>query len=196
MATVQWLGHATFRIVGEVTIYIDPWKVDAAAPKADIILVSHSHFDHLSAPDIERIAKRGTVIYTARDCAQKLHGNVRGMTPGDEASVSGVRIRATRAYNPAKQFHPRNNGWLGFIVTIDREVIYYAGDTDEIPEMEVVFVQTDEPSGPFGAKSIAELSIDGVAPALVNAVHHATGVWMRDLPLTPDVVWRYLRQGK
>jgi len=64
---------------------------------------------------------------------------------------------------------------------------------NEIPRMEVMFVQTDEPSGPFGAKSIAEICIDGVAPALVNAVHHATGVWMRDLPLTPDVVWKYLR---
>ncbi|MEI7988171.1 MAG: molybdopterin cofactor-binding domain-containing protein [Chloroflexota bacterium] len=65
--------------------------------------------------------------------------------------------------------------------------------SNETPKMEVIFVQTDEPSGPFGAKSISEIAIDGVAPALVNAVHHATGVWMRDLPLTPERVWQALK---
>ncbi len=70
---------------------------------------------------------------------------------------------------------------------------YHIYKANETPPMEVVFVQTDEPSGPFGAKSIAEISIDGVPPALVNAVHHATGVWMRDLPLTPERVWRALQ---
>lgn len=63
---------------------------------------------------------------------------------------------------------------------------------NEMPVMDVIFVQTDEPSGPFGAKSVAEISIDGVAPALVNAIHNATGKWMRELPLTPERVWRNL----
>lgn len=69
---------------------------------------------------------------------------------------------------------------------------YRVFKANETPPMDVVFVQTDEPSGPFGAKSIAEISIDGVAPALVNALHHATSVWVRDLPLTPERVWRAL----
>ena len=54
--------------------------------------------------------------------------------------------------------------------------------------MDVIFVQTDEPSGPYGAKSIAEISVDGVAPAIVNAMHNATGIWFRDLPITPEKV--------
>jgi putative selenate reductase molybdopterin-binding subunit len=62
--------------------------------------------------------------------------------------------------------------------------------------MDVIFVQTDEPSGPFGAKSVAEISIDGVAPALVSAIHDATGVWIRELPATPKRVWRALNQTK
>jgi putative selenate reductase molybdopterin-binding subunit len=65
---------------------------------------------------------------------------------------------------------------------------YHLYTADEMPVMDVIFVQTDEPSGPFGAKSVAEISIDGVAPALVSAVHNATGVWMRELPLYPEQV--------
>jgi putative selenate reductase molybdopterin-binding subunit len=71
---------------------------------------------------------------------------------------------------------------------------YHIYKADEMPQTDVIFVQTDEPSGPYGAKSISELSIDGVAPALVNAVHNATGVWIRELPLTPERVWRALRE--
>jgi putative selenate reductase molybdopterin-binding subunit len=59
---------------------------------------------------------------------------------------------------------------------------------DETPVMDVIFVQTDEPSGPFGAKSIAEISIDGVAPAMASAIHNASGIWMRELPYTPERV--------
>jgi putative selenate reductase molybdopterin-binding subunit len=70
---------------------------------------------------------------------------------------------------------------------------YHIFKSNEIPEMKVMFVQTDEPTGPYGAKSISEIAIDGVAPALVNAIHHATGVWIRNLPLTPERVWRALR---
>ncbi len=67
---------------------------------------------------------------------------------------------------------------------------YHTYLADEMPPTDVIFVQTDEPTGPFGAKSVAEISIDGVAPALVNAVHNAAGVWLHDLPLTPEKVWR------
>jgi putative selenate reductase molybdopterin-binding subunit len=61
--------------------------------------------------------------------------------------------------------------------------------------IDVIFVQTDEPSGPFGAKSVAEISIDGVAPALVSAVHDATGGWVRELPATPERVLRAIQQA-
>ncbi len=66
---------------------------------------------------------------------------------------------------------------------------------DEMPAVDVIFVETNEPTGPFGAKSVSELSMDGVAPALASAIHDATGVWMRELPYTPEVVWRALQQG-
>jgi putative selenate reductase molybdopterin-binding subunit len=64
---------------------------------------------------------------------------------------------------------------------------------NEMPALDVIFVETDEPSGPFGAKSVAEIPMDGVAPALASAIHDATGVWIRELPYTPERVWRVLR---
>ncbi|MEA3441434.1 MAG: molybdopterin cofactor-binding domain-containing protein [Chloroflexota bacterium] len=78
-------------------------------------------------------------------------------------------------------------------VVNDRFGPYHIFKSDEMPIMDVIFVQTDDPSGPFGAKSVAEISIDGVAPALVSALHDAVGVWVRELPLYPERVWRALR---
>jgi putative selenate reductase molybdopterin-binding subunit len=72
---------------------------------------------------------------------------------------------------------------------------YHIYKANEMPEMEVIFVQTDEPSGPFGAKSIAEISMDGIAPAISDAIHDATGVWLREVPFTPERVWRALRSA-
>jgi len=73
---------------------------------------------------------------------------------------------------------------------------YHVYKADEMPEIEVIFVQTDEPTGPFGAKSVAELSIDGIAPAIADAIHDATGVWLREVPFTPERVWRALREAE
>ncbi len=69
---------------------------------------------------------------------------------------------------------------------------YHIYRADEMPEIDVIFVETDEPTGPFGAKSVAELSIDGIAPAIADAIHDATGVWLREVPFTPERVWRAL----
>jgi putative selenate reductase molybdopterin-binding subunit len=71
---------------------------------------------------------------------------------------------------------------------------YHVYKSNEMPELEVVFVQTEEPTGPFGAKSVAEIPLDGVAPAIADAIHDATGVWVREVPFTPERVWRALRE--
>jgi len=73
---------------------------------------------------------------------------------------------------------------------------YHIPRAAKMPAMDVIFVQTDEPSGPFGAKSVAEISIDGVAPAIASAIHDATGVWMRELPYTPERVRAALQRAE
>ena len=133
-AKIVWLGHDGFRIEAEKTIYIDPYKIGSAAP-ADIILVTHEHYDHCSPEDVRRIQKPGTVIVTEKDSAEKLSGDIRIVAPGESITVGDVTISAVPAYNIGKDFHPKAKGWLGFIVDVAGIKIYHAGDTDFIPEM-------------------------------------------------------------
>lgn len=134
---IHWLGHASFRIDGEKTVYIDPFKV-SGGPAADIVLVSHSHYDHCSRTAIERISKPGTVIVTNAECARTLRGDVRVIAPGGSVTVDGVSVEGVAAYNVGKPHHPKAEGGLGFVVSMGGRRIYFAGDTDLIPEMALV----------------------------------------------------------
>ena len=132
---IEWLGHDSFRINTSKIIYFDPYQI-ADGPPADLILITHDHYDHCSPDDVAKIQKSGTVIVTEKDSAKKLSGDVRIMSPGESISVEGMKIEAVPSYNTDKQFHPKNNNWLGFIIEIDGSRIYHAGDTDYISEME------------------------------------------------------------
>lgn len=150
MAKIDWLGHASFRITNGATVYIDPWKLSDDQPKADLILVSHNHFDHLSVDDIEKISTGETAILCAKDCVDQLDAKVTGVGPGETHEVAGVTVRTVPAYNIGKDFHPRKNDGLGFVVTVGGETIYYAGDTDVTPEM-----------GELGQVDVALLPVGG-----------------------------------
>lgn len=132
---IHWLGHDSFRLEGEVTVYIDPWKLPPNSPKADIILITHDHYDHCSPEDVAKIQKADTVIVTIPAAARKLKGEVKTVKPGDKITVKGIEIEAVPAYNTDKPFHPKEAGHVGFIVTLGGKRIYHAGDTDFIPEM-------------------------------------------------------------
>lgn len=131
---IKWLGHASFKITGPPVIYIDPWKL-TDGEKADIILITHPHYDHCSPEDIAKIQKEDTIIVATQDTAAKLKGEIKIVKPGDKIRVKDVEIEAVPAYNIGKPFHPKENGWVGYIITINGVHIYHAGDTDFIPEM-------------------------------------------------------------
>ncbi|HEY5497445.1 MAG TPA: MBL fold metallo-hydrolase [Syntrophales bacterium] len=131
---IFWLGHSSIRIEGEQVIYIDPWKIKGE-PKADLILVSHSHHDHFSLSDIGKLQKEKTIVVGPPDCTAQIKGDVRTMRPGDTITVGDIKIEAVPSYTPQKPFHPRANQWLGFILDLAGKRLYYAGDTDFIPEM-------------------------------------------------------------
>jgi len=137
LKNIIWLGHASFKIVDEKTIYIDPWNL-RKEDKADIVLVTHPHYDHLSPEDISKIQTNQTVILTTADGAEKLRGNVKKIKPGDFLTVKGVEIEVVPAYNIGKSYHPKENEWVGFIIKVGEKRIYHAGDTDFIPEMEKI----------------------------------------------------------
>ena len=128
--TLQWLGHAGFRICHEDTvIYIDPWKLKDSPHDATMVLVSHSHFDHYSPEDIAKVRGSDTKLAASSDVvAQETAGEA--ITPGLTIELGGVRVTGVAAYNPKKDFHPKANKWIGFVIEVGSKRIYYAGDTD------------------------------------------------------------------
>ena len=131
---IVWLGHDGFRIDAEKTVYFDPYQIEGG-PVADLILISHEHFDHCSPEDVAKIQAPETVIVTEKDSAKKLTGDIRILKPGEILDLGDVKIEAVPSYNTDKDFHPRKNGWLGFIVELEGVKVYHAGDADFIPEM-------------------------------------------------------------
>lgn len=134
LSKIVWLGHDGFRIDANKTVYIDPYQIEEG-PVADLILITHEHFDHCSPDDVAKIQQPGSVIVTEKDSAAKLSGDVRVVKVGDTLTIDNMTIQAVPAYNTNKDFHPKGNGWLGFIVEVDGVKVYHAGDTDYIPEM-------------------------------------------------------------
>jgi L-ascorbate metabolism protein UlaG (beta-lactamase superfamily) len=131
---IQWLGHDCFLIKSDLIIYFDPFQIKTG-PKADIIFITHPHYDHCSPEDIKKIAKEDTIIVTEKDSAKMLTGKIEIMKVGEEKTVKGIKVKAVPAYNIGKTFHTKDKGWLGFVVEIEGVKIYHAGDTDFIPEM-------------------------------------------------------------
>ncbi|MCD6432397.1 MBL fold metallo-hydrolase [Candidatus Bathyarchaeota archaeon] len=140
MVSIKWLGHASFLIKAEgKNIYIDPYEGEYSE-KADLILVTHSHFDHCDTSKIKKIRGENTVIIAPEDCVSKIGGNVKTLKPGEETTIGNLRVKAVEAYNykrfkaPGKPFHPKGFG-VGYLLTAEGKTIYHAGDTDFIPEM-------------------------------------------------------------
>ncbi len=131
---IDWLGHDSFLIKSNLIIYFDPFQIKGG-PKADIIFITHPHYDHCSPEDIKKIVKEDTVIVTEKDSAKMLSGKIEVMKVGEEKTVSGIKVKAVPAYNISKTFHPKDKGWLGFVVEVEGVKVYHAGDTDFIPEM-------------------------------------------------------------
>ncbi len=141
---LSWLGHDGFRIQNGKVIYIDPFKI-AGGPKADIVLVSHEHFDHLSLDDLKKIVTPNTTVVAHAQSADELSKlkvkETKIIKPGDKIKLGEITIEAVPAYNlnkgpePGKVFHPKEDGKLGFVVTVNNIRIYHAADSDHIPEM-------------------------------------------------------------
>lgn len=138
---VKWLGHDGYKFsFADKIMYIDPYEVKEH-DKADLILITHGHYDHCNVADLKKLVKEETIIITTPDTTSKLSGKVEGghvklAKPGDSFDVLGIKIKAIAAYNIDKEFHPKANQWVGYLFTINNVTFYHAGDTDFIPEME------------------------------------------------------------
>lgn len=141
------IAHDTFRVAGSKVIYTDPFKI-ANEDRADIILLSHEHFDHLSLDDLNKVCSPETTIVASNLCKsglQKVKAKEKlFIEPGKKLEVGQVAIEAFPAYNvnkfrePGKPFHPKESNGVGFVFQMDGTRVYYAGDTDFIPEMKAI----------------------------------------------------------
>lgn len=146
--SVEWLGHSGFRLqAGRSSVYIDPYRVPTGAPQADLILITHGHYDHFSPQDVERLTHKETWLVAPAVVAERVGGNVISVAPGEaleEELVRGLAVRAVAAYNTSKRdsdgklFHPREAGLVGYDLNFRGERLYHSGDTDVIPEMDSV----------------------------------------------------------
>ncbi|MBA2630124.1 MAG: MBL fold metallo-hydrolase [Thermoleophilaceae bacterium] len=146
--SVEWLGHSGFRIrLGRATVYIDPYRVADGAPPADLILITHGHYDHFSPQDVERLSVDRTWLVGPAAVAERVSGRVHSIAPGEalgDELVRGFDVAAVAAYNTSKRdakgqlFHPREAGCVGYDVNVRGQRLYHSGDTDVIPEMDAV----------------------------------------------------------
>ncbi len=123
--------HSSIRIEDEKVVYFDPFKIEEESHDADVIFITHDHFDHFSVEDICKVEKEDTV-YVIPECMYNLLGgeNVVTMNPGDKGVVEGMDVMAIPSYNPNKAFHPKDKGYVGYLVKIGGKTVYVAGDCD------------------------------------------------------------------
>ena len=133
---VQVLTHSSIRIAGNQIVYFDPFHVEGEPHDADIICVTHDHFDHYSPEDLAKVKNATTILVCPKTMEDSLSNSgiseefTELVAPGDELEINGVRIQAVPAYNVGKQFHPQANQWVGYLVTMNEVTYYIAGDTD------------------------------------------------------------------
>ncbi len=131
---IEWIGHATFRIsYKDLTIYIDPYIMEEQPKRADLILITHDHFDHCDERVISMIKRDDTHLVASEACKGKVDGIF--VRPGGVVEWKGIGIEAVPAYNINKPYHPREKNYVGYLIRLGRVTIYHAGDTDHIPEM-------------------------------------------------------------
>ncbi|HMK32703.1 MAG TPA: MBL fold metallo-hydrolase [Nitrosopumilaceae archaeon] len=142
---IRWYGHDTFTLERSVIICIDPYKLSKSI-HADIVLISHNHFDHMSLDDLKKILSKNTTIVAAKECIDQLvkipSKEKIGLSPGQEKIINDIKIKAIPAYNidkinpdTHKPFHPKEDNKIGFVISIGETSIYHTGDSDLIPEM-------------------------------------------------------------
>ncbi len=181
---LTWLGHDGFRVQDGKVIYLDPFKIEGG-PKADIVLVSHEHYDHCNLGDLKKVVTPETIIVAHSQSKSELSKlkvkEIKIVKPGDKIEVGGVTIEAVPAYNtskfrePGKVFHPKEDGKVGYVLTMNGVRIYHTGDTDHIPEMKNI--RTDIALLPVSgtyvmtAKEAAEAAAD-INPKVAIPMHY------------------------
>lgn len=169
---IQVLAHSAVRIESGKTLYFDPYLIEGSFNDADVIFLTHDHYDHFSPEDIRRVMKPDAVLVLPESCraaalaAGFSASQLLPVRAGEHYTVKGIPFTAVPAYNIGKPFHPRSNGWVGYVSELDGLRVYVSGDTDDTPEARAVSCDAAFlPVGGTYTMTAAE------AAALANALH-------------------------
>lgn len=180
---IEVLCHSSIKISKEKIIYFDPFKIEKKYNDADIIFITHEHYDHYSTNDIDKVIKQDTIIVVPKDLLTKLiesgyeEDNIVTVNPKETTIVKGIKFEAVPAYNINKKFHPKENNWVGYIIEINNIRYYIAGDTDITEENKKI--QCDVAFVPVGGtytmdfKEAAYL-INEIKPKIAVPIHYGT----------------------
>ena len=184
LENIQVLYHSSIKINIEKVIYIDPFKIEDNCHDADVIFITHSHYDHYSEEDINKIIKENTKIIVTSDLKEKVESitnskNIIIVQPNEKHCVEGIIIETIPAYNTNKQFHPKQNNWVGYVIELNGLKYYIAGDTDITDENKQV--KCDVAFVPVGgtytmtAKEAADL-VNIIKPKIAVPIHYGSVV--------------------
>lgn len=169
-------------------IYFDPFHVDEENHDAEVVFITHSHYDHFSIEDINKVSTQNTIFVGPKDVIKKL--NQEGFTntimvePGEEYKIKEYNVKTTYAYNKHKPFHPKHNKWVGYIININDESFYIPGDTDVLDENKNIISDTVFiPIGGTYTMDVYEASqyINELKPKRVIPIHYGTIVGEKNL---------------
>jgi L-ascorbate metabolism protein UlaG (beta-lactamase superfamily) len=170
-------AHSSVRVeTGGRVLYIDPFRLEDSPGDADLIFFTHDHFDHLSAEDVARVSRADTRFVLPESCLESAAPVTAGrpvlaLRPGGRGELLGVAFEAVPAYNPAKPFHPKDRGWVGYLLELEGLRLYVAGDTDATPE--AAAVRCDLALLPIGGKYTMD---PAEAAALANRIRPRAAV--------------------
>ena len=185
LENIEVLYHSSIRINKEKTIYIDPFKIDRNYNDADIVFITHDHYDHYSEEDIDKVINENTTIIIPEELLTNLlrkginKNAIITVEPNEKCMVQGIKFETIPAYNTNKIFHPKENGWVGYIITLDDIRYYIAGDTDITEENRKV--KCDVAFVPVGGtytmdfKEAAQL-INEIQPKIAVPIHYGSVV--------------------
>lgn len=171
------LYHSTVRFAGEKVVYVDPWQIEGEPHDADLILITHDHHDHFSPEDIEKLLKTDTIIAATPGCVMDFAVDMKYVEPDRTYVFCGLTVETVPAYNVGKPFHPKEKGYVGYIIMLGGVRCYVAGDTDITPEN--IQVCCDAAFVPCGGKytmdavQAAEL-VNRIEPQIAVPTHYGT----------------------
>ncbi len=181
LKNIKVLCHSSIKFNKEQIIYFDPFKINKNYNDADVIFVTHSHYDHFSEEDILKVKKEDTKIVITEDLYDRStelgfgKENILVVKPNEEYMVNNIKVKTIPAYNISKNFHPKANNWVGYIITLDNVVYYIAGDTDITEENRKV--KCDVAFVPIGgtytmtAEEAAKL-VNEINPKIAVPIHY------------------------